>query len=698
MGVQRKLAALVGVDLVGYSAMSERNEAAAVEAVAALRAAVALCEKAHGGRAFNRAGDGIMLEFPSAMNAVRFCLHLLRRLRKGPAVRIGAHLGEVRAQDDGDLLGHGVNVTARLCAMAEPRTVLMSDTIRAPLPERVKRLFPSQGPVQLDKMAETIAVYGMAGRIGILGRLRLSRRRPWRIGMIAGGLAVLAGVVWLNLPKSPATPLVAVLRFEAADGAADTQTVAAGLADDIIMSLAETPGLRVAARGSSFFFSGPEKRDAARRLGAAYVLDGVVRLQANTLEVSAQLSQNGRAVVWADEFAAPLGDARGMQQDIARAVTAHILGVRGVGQSMLTMTSALEAVPSQAMSLYYEGREARLRRSTADLEHAIEVLSQAVAIAPSFARAWAELAGAQLILGDRLANTATVSGSRAARLRVSAGESADRALALDANNAYALAVRAGLEPPDAWGARLAWLDRAVTAAPNDAAVLRARARVLSSLGYLRAARMDLEAARGLDPLDPQLLLIWTLEALGEGQQARALLAQARSSPNPTVWNSRVLFALFDRDFAAVDALLSAAVVPSDVDADTVARFRATAEGLRSVVARPTALATWRQAAAKEPALLDDAVLMMAVLGDTEGAFGLAQTLGPEAGSAAVFAADLAAVPAAAALVRDPRYLQLMTHNGLTQYWRAEGRWPDFCADPAWTYRCPAAADAALATL
>jgi TolB-like protein len=672
----RKLAAIVAVDIAGYSALSERDETAAVAAVGTVRAAIeALCARSSG-RLFNTAGDGFMIEFASALDAVRFGVALLRRLTLGPAVRIGAHLGEVRPTISGDLLGHGVNVAARLMSLAEPRALLISEAVCQPLPARVRRLFRGQGPVQLHKMQETVTVHGLAGRIGLSGRLRLARRRPWALGLLAG-LAVLlaAAAFW---PRPDPHPMVAVLPFEAQSPQA--QAMATGLADDVIMSLSAAPGLRVAARNSSFAF-GPERRgDAARALRARYLLDGSVRLENSQVLVNAQLSDARRnnAVVWSQSFSSSAAETSLTQRRIAQAVAAAVVGADA---------KPLEQdapVSEEAVALYYAGREARLRRSAVDLEQAIVMLTRATQAAPRFDRAWAELAGAQLILADRMP-------ARAEALRLAAADNAGKALGLNPSNAYAMAVRAGLEPPQAWAARRTWLDRAVESASSDAVVRRARARLYSNLGYLNAAMADLNEAAALDPLDPQVLLIWTREALGDRMEARAQLARSRLAQDPASWNTRFLFALFDQDYNGAASLLDARVRPMEMSEATVARFAATSDALRIRARRPAAIAMWQAAARADPSLVDDAFLMIGWLGDLDAAYGLATEAMAAQGQALVFPADIAAAPAFRPILHDRRYLTLMAHSGLMAYWRAQGVWPDFCADPRLPYRCEDAA-------
>ncbi len=155
----RKLATIVALDVAGYSARTEADEARTTAEVAALRKVIEAIAAKHGGRVFNTAGDGFMLEFGSSLAAVEAAAELAATCE--PKVRVGVHLGDVVVQPNGDLLGHGVNVAARLMAKSDPGGALVSamvrQTIRGPLVERLV----SRGVMQLDKMAEKIEAFAL---------------------------------------------------------------------------------------------------------------------------------------------------------------------------------------------------------------------------------------------------------------------------------------------------------------------------------------------------------------------------------------------------------------------------------------------------------------------------------------------------------------------------------------------------------
>jgi hypothetical protein len=209
-------------------------------------------------------------------------------------------------------------------------------------------------------------------------------------------------------------------------------------------------------------------------------------------------------------------------------------------------------------------------------------------------------------------------------------------------------------------------------------------------------------ARALDPLDPQILLIWTLEAQGDGGRARGLLARAGEIAPNTSWNSRLLFEIFDRRYDAAEALLADDKRPASVAPPLVSRYRALIAALKRRAEVPAAEKLWRDFATAQPAQAEDTVFALGLMGRLDAAFATAAAahrytpeshegaLSPDAayeGPLALFRADLAAAPALGRLRRDQRYMDLMDSSGLRTAWRESGEWPDFCGEVGLPYRC-----------
>ena len=259
----RKLATIVALDVAGYSARTEADEARTTAEVASLRLVIERIAKAHGGRVFNTAGDGFMLEFTSSLAAVEAAHELAEKCE--PKVRVGVHLGDVSIQPNGDLLGHGVNVAARLMARSDPGGALISAdvrrTIRGPLAERLT----SRGLLQLDKMAETIEAFA------------------------------LSATATIAVQAKSAEPILAVLPFDNLSDDREMQFFSDGVSEEILHTIARAKGLKVIGKGSSFQFRGAAKavRKIVSELNATHVLDGSVRRSANRIRVHAQLIEAG---------------------------------------------------------------------------------------------------------------------------------------------------------------------------------------------------------------------------------------------------------------------------------------------------------------------------------------------------------------------------------------------------------------------
>src|SRR5262245_20273947 len=160
----RRLAAIVSGDIAGYSALSERDAAQAVAHVAALREHAREACARHGGRIFNTAGDGVMLEFASASDALAAAIILAEASAETP-LRLGVHRGEVTPTENGDLLGHGVNIAARLQSEATTGGIIVSEIVRDAAADELAQRFEARGRIRLSKMREAVRVFAFPGAL-----------------------------------------------------------------------------------------------------------------------------------------------------------------------------------------------------------------------------------------------------------------------------------------------------------------------------------------------------------------------------------------------------------------------------------------------------------------------------------------------------------------------------------------------------
>ncbi len=192
-----RLASIVSVDIVGFSALSERNQRKAARQVEHLRTRIQRLAALHGGRLFNTAGDGFMLEFASAGAALAAIQDLLDKRGHGePPIRVGAHVGDVIATSNDDLLGHGVNVAARLQELAEPGTALVSAEFRSMAHSSPTAAFLSRGQKPLENIEQRVQTFEILSRRQKLARF--TRRLGWAMLwlMVIAGLAYVAPLAW----------------------------------------------------------------------------------------------------------------------------------------------------------------------------------------------------------------------------------------------------------------------------------------------------------------------------------------------------------------------------------------------------------------------------------------------------------------------------------------------------------------------
>jgi TolB-like protein/class 3 adenylate cyclase len=299
----RKLATIVALDVAGYSARTEADEAKTTAEVATLRKVIEAIAARHGGRVFNTAGDGFMLEFGSSLGAVEAAFALAETCE--PKVRVGVHLCDVVVQPNGDLLGHGVNVAARLMAKSEPGGALVSaavrQTIRGPVVERLI----SCGLMQLDKMAETIEAFALAG--------------------IAASLSPQPAPT--PAAAQPTKPSIAVLPFANLSNDPQQAYFTDGMMEEITTALSRIRSIFVIASASTQQYKDKpvSAQIVGRDLGVRYVLEGSVRKAANRIRIAVKLiAAADGAQIWAERYDDTLDDVFALQDRVALSVAGVI--------------------------------------------------------------------------------------------------------------------------------------------------------------------------------------------------------------------------------------------------------------------------------------------------------------------------------------------------------------------------------------
>ncbi len=311
--IERRLAAILAADVAGYSRLMAADEEGTLRTLAAYRQVIGDLVAEHGGRIFGTAGDSVIVEFSSPVQAVRAAVAIQRALRRHNAdlpegrrmeFRIGVNLGDVMAQGD-DLLGDGVNVAARLQAAAAPAGICVSGAVREQIEGKVTFPLAPQGERSLKNMPRPVQVYGVDWRLD----------DPSASGVLGGALTL------------PDKPSIAVLPFANMSGDAEQEYFADGITEDIITALSHYRWFFVVARNSTFVYKGRAVgvKQVARELGVRYVLEGSVRKAGNRVRITAQLieAESGNHL-WAERFDRDLADIFAIQDEVTQSVVGAI--------------------------------------------------------------------------------------------------------------------------------------------------------------------------------------------------------------------------------------------------------------------------------------------------------------------------------------------------------------------------------------
>ena len=422
VGSQRRLAAILSADAVGYSRLMAEDEEGTARTLAACQHLISDLVGQHGGRVVDAPGDNLLAEFPSVVDAVRCAVRIQeemasrdtdlpaqRRLR----FRIGINLGDVLVEGK-QIVGDGVNVAARLEGLAEPGGICLSGTAFDQVEGKLPLRFEAAGEQMLKNLPRPIRVYrirsGSSDREKARGRRRGGMRRAVVAVAAVGGLAVAA--VWLGtqwdtaapdfgaeaLFALPRGPGIAVLPFTNMSGDPEQDYFADGLTEDILTALSRFPQLRVIGRNSTFRYKGQavDTRAVGKELGVRYVLEGSVRRAAREVRVTAQLLDAATDThLWAETYDRDLTAAHlfDIQDDIQQKVVASIadaygiIARNGLEQGKARGTASLDSYECVLLALEYNA----LHTAAAHLR-ARDCLTRVVEEDPSYADAWAELA------------------------------------------------------------------------------------------------------------------------------------------------------------------------------------------------------------------------------------------------------------------------------------------------------------------
>jgi TolB-like protein/class 3 adenylate cyclase/Flp pilus assembly protein TadD len=457
--MERRLAAILAADVVGYTRLMGVDEAGTLARLKALRAEVIDPEIAeHNGRLVKLMGDGALVEFASVVDAVACAVAIQREMAAHSAevpedrritFRIGINLGDVIVEGD-DIYGDGVNIAARLEGLAEPGGICISDIVHQSVKAKLDLGFQDLGAQQVKNVAEPVRIYRVRLDPEAVGKPLetvepAKARRPRRA--LAAGLATLvalAGVLLWQRPWAPDVeparpermafplpekPSIAVLPFDNLSGDPGQDYLADGITESIITQLSKLDELFVTARNSTFTYKGkPVKvQQVAEELGVRYVLEGSVQRSGENLRISAQLidALSGNHV-WAERYDQELGEIFALQDEITLNVLTALQVTLTAGE--IARLNRRQTDNLEAYLQYYQGVTHSLRFTAQDNERARSFFERAAELDPGFVRPWVNQAWTH-----QLAARFGWSASRAESYK-RAAEIAQKALSLDDAN------------------------------------------------------------------------------------------------------------------------------------------------------------------------------------------------------------------------------------------------------------------------
>jgi TolB-like protein/class 3 adenylate cyclase len=491
--VERRLTAILAADVAGYSRLIGADEEGTLAQLKAFRKTLLDPTIAkHRGRIVKTTGDGMLVEFASAVDAARCAVEVQRGMAdenteipqaKRIEFRIGIHLGDIII-DDNDIFGDGVNIAARLESIAVPGGISISRAVHDQVRDRINVCFDDKGEIALKNIARPVQVFAISGA------------KESKTTVSPESKPALA------LPDKPS---IAVLPFTNMSGDPEQDYFADGMAEDIITALSHFKALFVIARNSSFTYKGRavDVKQVGRELGVRYVLEGSVRKSANRVRITGQLVDTATgAHLWADRFDGGLGDIFDLQDQVTESVVGAI--APAVEKAEIERAKRKPTESLDAYALYLRGSDRLYQFASRQVnDEALRLFNSAIELDPDFASAYGRAASCYAFakMNGWISVTANeiAEVTRLARRAVELGK--DDATALAASGwALAFIVR-DLEG----GAAL--IDRALVLNSNLAVAWNYGGWVKTWLGEPEAALERFARAMRLSPLDRRMVFV-----------------------------------------------------------------------------------------------------------------------------------------------------------------------------------------------
>ncbi len=499
--LQRRLTAILVLDVAGYSRLMGADEEGTLAQLKTLRKTlVDPTIGAHRGRIVKTTGDGMLVEFASAVDAARGAAEVQRAMAtqninvpqdKRIEFRIGIHVGDIII-DDNDIFGDGVNIAARLEGIAEPGGICVSDDAQRQIRGKTELAFDDMGPQSLKNIAEPMRAW----------RLQIDKNSP-------STLPKRAAAETAQPPALPDKPSIAVLPFQNMSGDPEQEYFADGMVEEIITALSRFKSLFVIARNSSFTYKGKavDIKQVGRELGVRYVVEGSVRKAAETVRITGQLiDATTGAHLWADRFEGKLDDVFALQDKITEGVVSAIAPT--VYKAEIDLAARRRPTNLSAYDLCLRAQPHFYSMTREGLAEALQLAHRALELDPRYGFAAFQAGSCHIF---------NITQGWAHDLNREIGEVTrllSLALSIDENDPDVLAT-AGCATSfltEDFATAAEMVDRAVALNPNSAFAWNQRGQAYLFGGQAAEALRSFERSIRLNPLDPMLYM--TLAGMG----------------------------------------------------------------------------------------------------------------------------------------------------------------------------------------
>ena len=533
--MDRKLTAIMALDVVGYSRMMGTDEAGTLEALKTVRRDIVdplIAE--HRGRIVKLMGDGALVEFASVVDAMASAVDIQKAMEAVDAApgggdpirfRVGINLGDVIVEGD-DIYGDGVNIAARLEGLAEPGGICLSRTAFDQVEGKLDVGFAYLGEQQVKNIdkpvrAYSVLLYGKAeDAVVAVPPAKRGSRKPLVIGAVAVVAAVAVGVAALQpwrtgpgpepqsaAPAPGGKPTVAVLPFDNLSGDPEQDYFADGMSEDLITDLSKVSGLAVISRNSTFRYKGKsvDIRQVGRELGANFVLEGSVRRAQERLRINAQLiDASTGSHLWADRYDNTVADVFSLQDQVTREIVAalEVALLPGEAESIAKVDTA----NTEAHNYLLRGRQEHARFTWEGAMKAREMFEKAIELDPAYARAYT-------LLGWHFFDAWRVWGESRSENLARALELGEKAVSLDPTDPAPFVLIAQVHQfSRRFDAAREAADKALALNPNDPLILGNLGSMFRYAGRAEEAVALVERAVRLDPYHPPNYMEWLAHA------------------------------------------------------------------------------------------------------------------------------------------------------------------------------------------